>query len=145
MVAQSDWLPMMIATGLAVMRAPFSAPRTTPKACVPDSRRDGNGIRKGHAQQKKARMYRNSPLTGKPIRLVTLVAGKVPIQDDDRIASGQRERGEGQPGAGRAGWSARRAPCARGHGRAPAGPLRSDARASAGAQHPDGACDAAGR
>src|SRR5258708_2770567 len=52
MVAQSDWLPMMIATGLAAMRAPFGT-------------------------QKKARMYRNPPLGGKPIRLVNLVEGKV--------------------------------------------------------------------
>jgi diguanylate cyclase (GGDEF)-like protein len=47
---------MMIATGLAVMRALSPAAR-------------------------KARMYRNPPLGGKPIRLVNLVEGKVAFHD----------------------------------------------------------------
>ena len=46
-------------------------------------------------KRKKARMYRNPPLTGKPIRLVNLVDGKVRPSDKGGTASGQSGLGTG--------------------------------------------------
>jgi hypothetical protein len=51
MVGQSDWLPMMIATGLAAMRAPFR-PAHDPEKHAPDVIRGGEPIfGKDHAQR----------------------------------------------------------------------------------------------
>src|SRR5437879_7011823 len=110
MVAQSDWLPMMIATGLAVMRALSPAAR-------------------------KARMYRNPPLGGKPIRLVNLVDCKVPLL---RVTAGlgRDENGRGNGGCRK---GAGGAALPRGLRRAPAGPRRDRPRRDTVAQRSDGA------
>src|SRR4051794_17266475 len=70
----------------------------TPEKHAPRMRAGvATGFRNRHAQQKKARMYRNSPLTGKPIRLVNLVEGKVAAWNDCGIGK-WRERTWRRPG-----------------------------------------------
>src|SRR6187402_244760 len=101
MVGQSDWLPMMIATGL-VMRPLYDRP------------------------ERKARVYRNPPFAGKPIRSVNLAAPCWPFGTKVRNVEQPLREGENRLGSGA---------FARPAGRTPACPPRPSARRASRPQH----------
>src|SRR3954453_23623980 len=140
MVAQSDWLPMMIATGLAVMRA-LSAPRMTPKSMPPDASRGGNRFSDKDMRNKRRRgCIGIPPLLASRYVSLTLSKARWPLGTIAGSASGENELGEGREGR-----EACRAPRARGRRRTPGSARQDGGRISAAAQRPDGARHAAGR